>query len=318
MTKVSSMEIKNKKIIITGGSGFLGRHLVSKLIELGIPKNNIFVPMSKDYDLRNSVDIERMFKNFKADIVIHLATHSGGVQYYKTKPATIFYDNLIMGIQLLEISRKYDVKKFVFIGTGLIYPKDATIPLKESSIWHGYPEETAACYGLASRAHLAQSQFYRKEHGFNSIYIILPNLYGPGDHFNTDRAHVIPSLIMRFNEAIKNKKEGIEFWGSGKAYREFLYVEDAVLAIIEATKSYNQHDPINIGPGSYIQIKFLAETIGKIMGYKGLIKRDESKPEGQLKRCFDTSQMQLKLNFRPSVKIEEGLKKTIKWFKENE
>lgn len=310
--------INGKKIIVTGGAGFLGINLVRILEEHGIPKKDIFVPREKEYDLRKKEDIERMFNKFPADIVIHLAAHSGGIEYYKKHPGSLFYDNLFMGIQLIEVSRIKKIDKFVIIGTGLVYPKDAPIPLREDSIWQGYPEESAAPYGLASRALLAQSQAYRKEYGFNSIYLILPNLYGPEDHFELEIAHVIPSLIVKINKAKIEKMESIGMFGTGNASREFMYVRDAARAIILAIERYDKPEPLNIGTGKDIPLREVVEKVAKIMNYKGKIIWDSSKSEGQLRRCFDSSRTEKEIGFKPETSMDEGLRETIDWFKENQ
>ncbi len=304
--------LKNKKIIVTGGAGFLGKHLVKKLIERGIPKENIFIPHHKEYDLRKEQDIKRMFSDFKADIVIHLAGKVGGIGFNREKPGELFYDNLMMGIQLMEQARLNNIEKFVAIGTICAYPKFTPVPFKEENLWDGYPEETNAPYGLAKKMMLVQSQAYRQQYGFNSIFLLPVNLYGPGDNFDPSSSHVIPALIKKCFDA----KEKITVWGTGKASREFFYVEDAAEGIILATEKYNKSEPVNLGAGFEIIIKDLVEKIAKLTGFKGEIEWDRSKPDGQPRRMLDVSKAKEEFNFTAKTDFDEGLKKTIEWYKE--
>ena len=304
--------LKNKRIIVTGGAGFLGKHLVKKLIERGIPKENIFIPRFKEYDLRKEQDIKRMFSDFKADIVIHLAAEVGGIGFNREKPGELFYSNLIMGIQLMEHARLNNIEKFVAIGTVCAYPKFTPIPFKEENLWNGYPEETNAPYGLAKKMLLVQSQAYRQQYGFNSIFLLPVNLYGPGDNFDPSSSHVIPALIKKCVDA----KEKITVWGTGKASREFLYVEDAAEGIVLATEKYNKPEPVNLGAGFEITVKDLVEKIAKLSGFKGIMEWDHSKPDGQPRRMLDVSKAKKEFDFTAKTNFDEGLKKTIEWYKE--
>jgi len=306
--------LKNKRIIVTGGAGFLGKHLVKKLIERGVPKENIFIPRSRDYDLRKEQDIKRMFSDFKADIVIHLAAKVGGIGFNREKPGELFYDNLIMGLQLMEQARINNIEKFVAIGTICAYPKFTPVPFKEEDLWNGYPEETNAPYGLAKKMMLVQSQAYRQQYGFNSIFLLPVNLYGPGDNFDPSSSHVIPALIKKCVDA----EEKITVWGTGKASREFLYVEDAAEGIILATEKYNKSEPVNLGAGFEITIKDLAEKIAELTGFKGMIEWDHSKPDGQPRRMLDVSKAKKEFDFTAKTDFDEGLKKTIEWYKKND
>lgn len=309
------IEIKNKKIIVTGGAGFLGRYVIKKLEERGCP--DIFVPEIEEYDLRDLDTIKKMYKASKADIVIHLAAVVGGIGANRENPGSFFYDNLIMGIQLIEQARLNSIEKFVALGTICAYPKYTKVPFKEEDLWDGYPEETNAPYGLAKKMLLVQSQAYREQYDFNSIFLLPVNLYGPGDNFDPKSSHVIPALIGKFYKAkIKNLDEVI-VWGTGKATREFLYVEDCAEAIVLATEKYNKPDPINIGAGFEISIKDLMEKIKDIVGYSGKIIWDRSKPDGQPRRCLDTSRAFKEFGFKAKNKFDEGLKKTIEWYINN-
>ena len=309
--------LKNKRIIVTGGAGFLGKHLVKKIIEKGVPKENIFVPNFEEYDLRKEKYIKRMFSDFKADIVIHLAAKVGGIGFNREKPGELFYDNLIMGIQVMEQARLNNIEKFVALGTICAYPKFTPVPFKEKDLWNGYPEETNAPYGLAKKMMLIQSQAYRQQYGFNSIFLLPVNLYGPGDNFDPSSSHVIPALIKKCVDAVENNKDKITVWGTGKASREFLYVGDAAEGIILATEKYNKSEPVNLGAGFEITIKDLAEKIAKLTGFKGRIEWDISKPNGQPRRMLDVSKAKKEFNFTAKTNFDEGLKKTIEWYKKN-
>ncbi|MBI5574327.1 MAG: GDP-L-fucose synthase [Elusimicrobia bacterium] len=305
---------KNKRITVTGGSGFLGSHLVNKLKGHGC--KDIFVPTIENYDLIKMEDVRRMYKDASPDIVIHLAAVVGGIGANRENPGKFFYDNLIMGAQLMETARLNGVKKFVALGTICCYPKFTSVPFKEEKLWDGYPEETNAPYGLAKKMLLVQSQAYRQQYGFNSIFLMPVNLYGPGDNFNPNSSHVIPALIKKCIDAMKNDEKEIVVWGTGKATREFLYVEDAAEGIILATEKYNKSDPVNLGAGFEISIKDLVELIVKLTGFKGKIVWDVTKPDGQPRRCLDTSKAYKEFGFKAKTGFEEGLKRTIKWYKE--
>ncbi len=305
-------DLKNKSLVITGGDGFLGRFLVRTLEERGF--GNIFIPKIKDYDLRKIDDVIKMYSDSKADIAIHLAAVVGGIGANRENPGSFFYDNLIMGVQLMEFARKTGVEKFVAIGTICAYPKYTPVPFREEDLWNGYPEETNAPYGLAKKMLLVQSQAYRQQYGFNSIFLLPVNLYGPGDNFDPKSSHVIPALIRKFYEAKLNGDNEVVVWGTGKATREFLYVEDCANAVADATEKYNGPEPVNIGAGFEISIKDLAEKIKDIVGFSGKITWDVSKPDGQPRRCLDTSKAEKEFGFKAKVKFDEGLRKTIEWY----
>lgn len=305
---------KNQKIIITGGSGFLGSFLVKKYLAEGLPQENIFIPRSKDYDLRVKEDIERMFDNFNADKVIHLAANVGGIGYNKANPATLFYDNMIMGTQLMELSRLRGIKKFVGIGTICAYPKFTPVPFKEENLWNGYPEETNAPYGLAKKLMLVQGQALRQQYGLDAIYLLPVNLYGPRDNFDPERSHVVPALIKKIYDAKESGQDSITVWGTGKASREFLYVEDAAEGIFLASEKYNKPDPVNLGAGYEITIKDLVEKLCQLMDFKDKIIWDKSKPDGQPRRCLDVSKSKKEFGFKSRTSFEEGLQKTITWY----
>lgn len=309
-----SIFFKDKKITITGGKGFLGTHLVKKLREERDCKN-IYVADLPEYDLRNLTEIKKMFDEQKPEIVIHLAGVVGGIGANIENPGKFFYDNVIMGVQLLNEACLRKIEKFVVIGTICAYPKFTPVPFKEEDLWNGYPEETNAAYGLAKKILLVQAQSYRQEYGFNAIYLLPVNLYGPGDNFDPESSHVIPALIKKCFDAIEKEENHIVVWGTGKASREFLYVEDAAEAIILATEKYNKPEPINIGTGFEITIKDLVKLIVKFTGFKGKIIWDITKPDGQPRRCLDTSKAEYEFGFKAKINFEEGLKRTTKWYK---
>ena len=303
---------KDKKILITGGAGFLGSHLVGKLLEKGISRENIFIPRSKSLDLRILKNCTNAVKDM--DLVIHLAGNVGGIGYNREKPGELFYDNIIMGVQLMEEARKAGIKKFVGLGTICQYPKYAPIPFKEEDIWNGYPEETNAPYGLAKKMMLVQGQAYRQQYGFNAIHLMPVNLYGPGDNFDPESSHVIPALIKKFVDAKVKGNKVVEVWGTGKPTREFLYVDDAAEAIILAVEKYNKPEPVNIGSSFEISIKELAQLIKKLTGFSGKVVWDKTKPDGQPRRKLDTSKAEKEFGFKSKINFEEGLKRTILWY----
>ncbi|HDD35635.1 MAG TPA: GDP-L-fucose synthase [Candidatus Desulfofervidus auxilii] len=307
---------KKKTILVTGGAGFLGSYVVKKLIkEKAIDPSRIIIPRSKDCDLKVWENCLKVTKN--VDIVIHLAAKVGGIGFNRENPATLFYDNALMGIQLMEAARINKVKKFVALGTICAYPKFTPVPFKEEDLWNGYPEETNAPYGLAKKMLLVQAQAYRQQYGFNAIYLLPVNLYGPGDNFDPRSSHVIPALIKKCIDAISNNEDKIVVWGTGKPTREFLYVEDAAEAVILATERYDKPEPVNIGAGFEISIKELAHLIAKLSGFKGRIVWDTTKPDGQPRRKLDTTKAEKEFGFRASTPLEEGLKRTIEWYKKN-
>ncbi|MCL0087915.1 GDP-L-fucose synthase, partial [Dehalococcoidia bacterium] len=293
---------------------FLGQHVVKKLEERGCKQ--IFVPRSKDYDLVEMEGVKRLYKDAKPDIVIHLAARVGGIGANMKNAGRFFYENLMMGIQMMEQGRLFGVDKFVAIGTICAYPKFTPVPFKEDDLWNGYPEETNAPYGLAKKMLLVQAQAYRQQYGFNSIYLLPVNLYGPGDNFDPDYSHVIPALIKKCMDAIQEGRDEIVLWGTGKPTREFLYVEDAAEGIALATERYNKPDPVNLGSGFEISVKDLAELIAKLTGFEGTIIWDTSKPDGQPRRCLDVSRAKEEFGFQAEVGFSEGLEKTIEWYKE--
>jgi GDP-L-fucose synthase len=307
------MRLSDKKILVTGGKGFLGSAVVVALIKHGVPKKQIFVTDSKKDDLRNLNNCKRVVKG--VDIVIHLAAKVGGIGFNQENPGSLFYDNLTIGVHLIEEARLARVKKFVAIGTVCAYPKHTPVPFKEEDLWNGYPEETNAPYGLAKKMLLVQAQAYRQQYGFNAIFLLPVNLYGPGDNFDPQSSHVIPALIQKFMEAKEKNQPEVIIWGTGKATREFLYVSDAARAIILATQKYDKSDPVNIGASFEISIMNLALLIKKIIGYKGKIAWDTSKPDGQPRRCLNTTRARKEVGFTARVSFEKGLRKTINWYK---
>jgi len=307
--------LKNKRITITGGKGFLGGHLIKKLIGHGC--EHIIIADRPEYDLTDIADIRRMYEDNRPEIVIHLAAKVGGIGFNQEKPAELFYDNLIMGAQLMHEAYLRNIEKFVALGTICAYPKFTPVPFKENDIWNGYPEETNAPYGLAKKMMLVQSQAYRQQYGFNSIFLLPVNLYGPGDNFDPRSSHVIPALIKKCFDAMDNHSDSLEVWGTGSATREFFYVEDAAEAIYLATASYNKSEPVNIGAGFEISIKDLIKLIAELTGFTGKIVWNTSMPDGQPKRLLDTSKALKEFGFTASTDMKTGLVKTIDWYREN-
>lgn len=301
------------RICVTGGAGFLGSFVVEKLKQRGAKA--IFVPHIEEYNLVNLTDIQRMLNDSQPDIVIHLAAHVGGIGANREHPAEFFYDNLMMGVQLIHQSWLYGVKKFVALGTVCAYPKYTPVPFKEDDLWNGYPEETNAPYGLAKKMLLVQSQAYRQQYGFNSIFLLPVNMYGPRDNFDLASSHVIPALIRKFIEAQEAGRDEVEIWGDGSPTREFIYVEDAAEGILLATERYNGAEPVNIGSGFEISIKDLANLIAHLTGYQGKLVWDTSKPNGQPRRALDISRAEKYFGFRAKVPFEEGLRDTIDWYR---
>jgi len=304
---------EDKRVIVTGGAGFLGSYVVEKLKERGC--KNIFVPLVEDYDLTKEKNVIRLYQDYPCDIVINLAAVVGGIGANRENPGKFYYDNLVMGAMLMEYTRQFKVDKFVAIGTICAYPKFTPVPFKEEDLWNGYPEETNAPYGLAKKMMLVQSQAYRAQYGFNSIFLLPLNLYGPKDNFNPKSSHVIPALIRKFMEAKDRGEEEVVVWGTGKPTRGFLYVEDAAEGILLAAEKYNKSDPVNLGTDLEISIKDLAELIARLVGFKGKIRWDTSKPDGQPRRRLDTSRAEREFDFKAKMDFEEGLKRTIKWYR---
>lgn len=303
---------RDKRVLVTGGAGFLGRAVVGLLKAKGC--GNIFVPRRKDYDLRHESAIKRVLKDSSPDIVFHLAAVVGGIGANQRHPGKFFYDNIMMGVPLMEEARKRGVQKFVAIGTICAYPKFAKVPFKEDDLWSGYPEETNAPYGLAKKMLLVQSQAYREEYGFNSIFLLPVNLYGPGDNFSESSSHVIPALIKKCVDAKSSCAPSVTVWGTGKATREFLYVDDAARAVVLAAEKYNGSEPVNLGAHREIPIKELAKLIVRLTGYQGKIVWDSTKPDGQPRRKLDTSRAQKVFGFKARTSLETGLKRTIRWY----
>ncbi len=303
------------RIVVTGGAGFLGSYILEGLAQRGAKQ--VFVPYIEDYDLTSLSEIKRMYDDMQPDIVIHLAAVVGGIGANREHPGEFFYKNLIMGVQLIEEGRLREIEKFVAIGTVCAYPKFTPVPFKEDDIWNGYPEETNAPYGLAKKMLLVQSQAYRQEYGFNSIFLLPVNLYGPRDNFDPESSHVIPALIKKCVDAIDNGEDHITVWGTGKVSREFIYAEDAAEGILLATEKYNEPEPVNIGSGLELTIKDLIKKIVDYTSFKGEVTWDKSQPDGQSHRRLDTTRAFEKFSFRAKTDFDEGLRRTVEWYREN-
>lgn len=303
---------EEKRVVVTGGAGFLGRHLVARLRESGA--REVFVPEIEEYDLRELDSIRRMLSDARPDLVIHLAARVGGIGANRSHPAEFFYDNLMMSVPLLHESWKAHVGKFVAIGTVCAYPKHTPVPFTEDDLWNGYPEETNAPYGLAKKMLLVQSQAYREQYGFDSIFLLPVNLYGPGDSDDLEDSHVIPALIRKCFEAKESGADKITLWGDGSPTREFLFVEDAAEGIALAAERYDRSDPVNLGSSFEISIRDLAETIARLSGFEGSIEWDTTRPNGQPRRKLDISRAEAEFGFRAKTPFEEGLKKTVEWY----
>jgi GDP-L-fucose synthase len=307
--------LQGKRICVTGGAGFLGQVVQKKLRERGAEE--IYVPLIEEFNLVEAGDIQRMLDIARPDIIIHLAAHVGGIGANRLHPAEFFYDNLMMGVQLIHQAWQRGVEKFVAIGTVCAYPKFTPVPFKEENLWGGYPEETNAPYGLAKKMLLVQAQSYRLQYGFNAIFLLPVNLYGPGDNFDPASSHVIPALIRKCVEAEESGINEVEVWGDGSPTREFLYVDDAAEGIVLATERYNSADPVNLGSGFEISIKDLARLIARLTGYNGRLVWDSNKPNGQPRRALDISRAEQNFGFKARVNFEEGLKRTIEWYRQN-
>ena len=306
----------DKRVVVTGGAGFLGSNVVRKLKERGC--QHIFVPRSKDYDLREKEAVVRLYEDSRPDIVIHLAAVVGGIGANQKYPGKFFYDNAVMGIQLIEQARQLGIEKFVCVGTICAYPKYTPVPFKEEDLWNGYPEETNAPYGLAKKMLLVQLQAYRQQYDFNGIYLLPVNLYGPGDNFDQEYSHVIPAIIKKFVDAKRRGEEKIVACGTGEVSREFLYVEDAAEGILLATERYSKPDPVNLGSGEEIKVKELVYLIKELVGFEGEVEWDTFQPDGQPRRCLDTGKAEGEFRFKAQVELEEGLQRTISWYTEHQ
>lgn len=309
------MELANKKILVTGGAGFLGKQVVAQLKEAGAKEENILVTRSRDYDLTKMDACQRAVEG--QDVIVHLAAHVGGIGLNREKPAELFYDNLMMGTQLIHAAYQAGTEKFVCVGTICAYPKFTPVPFKEDDLWAGYPEETNAPYGIAKKALLVQLEAYRQQYGFDGIYLLPVNLYGPEDNFNPRSSHVIPALIHKVHEAQVNGDKELPVWGDGSPTREFLYSTDAARGIVMATQNYSDAAPVNLGTNSEISIRDLAELICEVMGFEGKLVWQTDKPNGQPRRCLDTERAKQAFGFEAKTDFREGLKNTVEWYRKN-
>jgi GDP-L-fucose synthase len=305
----------NKRVVVTGGHGFLGSFVAEKLRERGA--SELFLPRSRDFDLRSSADVERLFTESRPDVLIHLAAVVGGIGANRRHPGRYFYENAIMGLQIIESARRHQLAKLVCLGTVCSYPKFTPVPFREDDLWNGYPEETNAPYGLAKKMLLVQLQSYRNEYGFPGIYLVPVNLYGPRDNFDLESSHVIPALVRKCVEARDSRASKIVVWGTGQATREFLYVEDAAEAIVLAAEEYDKPDPVNLGSGEEISIRDLVTQVKDLVGFTGSIEWDHTQPDGQPRRRLDTTRAQNEFGWSARTPIREGLEKTMAWFVEN-
>jgi GDP-L-fucose synthase len=304
---------EGKRVVVTGGSGFLGSHVIEKLRSKS--PAHIFIPRRKDYDLVELKNVVRIYEEERPDVVIHMAGDVGGIGANRENPGRFFYNNLMMGVQMMEYGRRRGIQKFVAIGTICAYPKHTPIPFREDDLWNGYPEETNAPYGLAKKMLLVQAQAYRQQYGFNAIYLLPVNLYGPGDNFDPNTSHAIPAIIKKCVDAVESGASEIVLWGSGAPTREFLHVDDAAEGILLGAERYNEPDPVNIGAGREISVKELADVIAQMTGFKGKIVWDTTKPDGQPRRMLDTSRAEKLFGFRARIPLKDGLRETIDWYK---
>ena len=310
------MDFTKERVVITGGAGFLGKYLQQKMLDRGLGKENLLIPLIEDYDLTKEDDVIRMYEQMRPTVVVHLAAEVGGIGANQANPGRFFYANMAMGLHLIEQARLRSIKKFVQVGTICAYPKFTPVPFKEEDLWNGYPEKTNAPYGVAKKALLVMLQAYRQQYGLNGIYLLPVNLYGPGDNFDLASSHVVPALIRKFCKAVKDGDKEVTIWGSGSASREFFYVEDAAQGIMMATERYDGSEPVNLGVGFEITIAKLAEKIKKLTGFKGELIWDKSKPDGQPRRQLDVSKAKELFGFESQTSFDEGLKKTIQWWQE--
>ncbi len=311
-----NMDLTKQRIVVTGGAGFLGRFLQAELVAAGVDSAKILVPLIEDYDLTKRADVERMYADMIPTVVIHLAAEVGGIGANRANPGRFFYANMAMGLHLIEQARLAGLAKFVQVGTICAYPKFTPVPFQEENLWDGYPEETNAPYGIAKKALLVMLQAYRRQYGLNGVYLLPVNLYGPGDNFDPATSHVIPALVRKFVHAVDAGESQVEVWGTGSASREFLYVEDCARALVAATGRYDGAEPINVGAGFEITIRALAEKIAELTGFTGELVWDSSKPDGQPRRCLDTSRAERHFGFRARMNLDDGLRRTIQWWRE--
>lgn len=312
---MAGLDLSEKRILVTGGAGFLGRNVIDRLVKAGANRDKISIPRSHDFDLRVMENCQRAVEN--QNIIIHLAAHVGGIGLNQQKPAELFYDNLMMGVQLIHAAYQAGVEKFTCLGTICAYPKFTPVPFKEEDLWNGYPEETNAPYGVAKKALLVQLQSYRQQYGFNGIYLLPVNLYGPEDNFDPKSSHVIPALIRKVHEAQLRGDKELPVWGDGSPTREFLYSLDAARGIVMATQSYNDSQPVNLGTNHEISIRDLINLVCELMGYEGEIVWQTDKPNGQPRRCLDTERARKAFGFTAEMDFKEGLKKTIEWYRQH-
>ncbi|NMG58724.1 GDP-L-fucose synthase [Geitlerinema sp. P-1104] len=312
---MAGLSLADKRIVVTGGAGFLGRQVIAQLLAAGATEDKISVPRSRDRDLRQLQHCQEVVRG--QDIIIHLAAHVGGIGLNREKPAQLFYDNLMMGTQLIHAAYEAGVDKFVCVGTICAYPKFTPVPFREDDLWNGYPEETNAPYGIAKKALLVQLQAYRQQYGFNGVYLLPVNLYGPEDNFNPSSSHVIPALIRKVHEAQQRGETKLPVWGDGSPTREFLYSTDAARGIVMATQDYHDPDPVNLGTHEEISIRDLVETICELMEFQGEIVWETDKPNGQPRRCLDTQRAKERFGFVAQTSFRDGLRQTIAWYREH-
>ncbi|MBN2562718.1 MAG: GDP-L-fucose synthase [Phycisphaerae bacterium] len=308
------LDLSKERTVLTGGAGFLGEHVHAELLAAGARPRDILVPRRRDFDLTRQADVERMFAEMRPTVVIHLAAEVGGIGANRERPGRFFYANMAMGLHLIEQARIAGVKKFVQVGTVCAYPKSTPVPFKEEDIWNGYPEETNAPYGIAKKALLVMLQAYRQQYGLNGVYLLPVNLYGPGDNFDPSTSHVIPALIRKFTEAKASGDDKVVVWGTGSASREFLYVEDCARAIVLATQRFGGAEPVNLGTGREITIRDLAKKIQTLVCFEGELVWDDTKPDGQPRRCLDTTRAAELFGFRAETDLDEGLRRTSEWY----
>jgi GDP-L-fucose synthase len=307
------IDFQRERIVVTGGAGFLGRHLQVELLARGLPPENLLVPRSEDFDLTREDDVVRMYQHFQPTVVIHMAAKVGGIGANRANPGLFFYANLAMGLHLIEHARQTGLKKFVQVGTICAYPKFTPVPFREEDLWAGYPEDTNAPYAIAKKALLVMLQAYRQQYALNGIYLLPVNLYGPGDNFHPENSHVIPALVRKFVDARQRGNDEVVVWGSGLASREFLYVEDAARAVALAAQRYESGEPVNIGAGFEITIRDLVAKIRNLVGFEGRVVWDTSKPDGQPRRSLDTTRAR-QFGFQATTSFDEGLRRTIDWW----